>query len=247
MSTSYPSVCTTNKELEAFMREELKARSYPLHMEKTVHLAASLIEVGTSPRFLIYVDGEAKDITAFQERFLRHQPQVDPVLDGLASTLHSMFDFYPASFASSIINATFDFISGNCIERALEKQLPSPLSPQFPWFLRHSTDASVAYALMLFPNSRKADYVACFQALADMDFWISASNDLLSYHKESTAGETANYISIRGAVEARSPLKVASDIKQELLHSRKHVYMILTNKAGEGAPKAWRTWERGYM
>ncbi|KAG6906804.1 hypothetical protein DXG01_012032 [Tephrocybe rancida] len=48
MSTSYPSVCTTNEELEAYMHEELKARNYPIHMEKTVHLAASLVEVGTS-------------------------------------------------------------------------------------------------------------------------------------------------------------------------------------------------------
>ncbi|KAG6848544.1 hypothetical protein C0991_000460 [Blastosporella zonata] len=158
-----------------------------------------------------------------------------------------MFDLYPVFFANSIISATFDFISGSCLEPSVEKLESLPISTRFPWFLRDRTGVAVAYALMLFPNSRQVDYIACFQALADMDFWISASNDLLSYYKESVSGETANYISNRANVEHKCPVAVLKEVREEVLRSREHVYQILASTAGDDAVKIWRAWEHGYM
>ncbi|KAG6833265.1 hypothetical protein H0H87_009440 [Tephrocybe sp. NHM501043] len=233
-------------------------------MEKILHLAASLIElayhdctmsekknIALYNWYLIYIDDmSSRDITAyvaFHERFLRGLPQLDPVLDGLASVLHAMFDLYTVFFANSIISATFDFISGTCLEPSVEQLQSLPTSTRFPWFLRDRTGVAVAFALMLFPNSRKVDYVTCFQAMADMDFWISATNDLLSYYKERIAGETANYISNRANVEGKSPIVVAKDIGEELLRSREHIYHILAFTAGDEAVGIWRAWEHGYM
>ncbi|KAG6886247.1 hypothetical protein C0992_004535 [Termitomyces sp. T32_za158] len=258
------SPCATNFELEQFMRNEIEIHGLPAHLDKIVHLAASLIElayhdctfnekkqIALYNWCLIYIDDvSSKDITAyvaFQERFLRKQPQLDPVLDRLATVLYEMFDFYPTFFANSIINATFDFVSGTCIEPSVERLKLSSPSTRFPWFLRDRTGVAVAFALMLFPKSREVNYVACFQAMADMDFWISATNDLLSYYKESIAGETANYISNRAVAENKAPIRVVSDIQQELLHSRNHIYRTLKMTAGEKATNIWRTWELGYM
>ncbi|KAG6860529.1 hypothetical protein C0995_010100 [Termitomyces sp. Mi166 len=264
-STYYISPCPTNTDLEEFMQNEIEVHGLPAdHMNKTLHLAASLIElayhdctfdekkqIALYNWFLIYIDDvSSKDVTAyvaFEERFIRNLPQLDPVLDRLASVLRAMFDFYPVFFANSIISATFDFVSGTCIEPSVEKLQLSSASARFPWFLRDRTGVAVAFALMLFPKSRPVDYVTCFQAMADMDFWISATNDLLSYHKESIAGETANYISNRAVAEGNVPLKVVSDIQRELLHSRNHIYETLLKTAGEDAFKVWRTWEHGYM
>ncbi|KAG5734096.1 Trichodiene synthase, partial [Termitomyces sp. T112] len=218
-STYDSSPCATNEELEKFMRNEIEVHNLPAnHMNKILHLAASLIElayhdctfdekkqIALYNWYLIYIDDvSSKDIStyiAFQERFIRKLPQLDPVLDRLASVLHAMFDFYPVFFANSIISATFEFVSGTCIEPSVEKLELSSASTRFPWFLRDRTGVAVAFALMLFPKSRQVDYVTCFQVMADMDFWISATNDLLSYHKESIAGETANYISNRAVAE----------------------------------------------
>ncbi|KAG6895747.1 hypothetical protein C0992_012865 [Termitomyces sp. T32_za158] len=80
-----------------------------------------------------------------------------------------------------------------------------------------------------------------------MDFWITAVNDILSYHKESVAGETTNYISNRANVEAKAPLEVTSDIRKEVLRSRTSIYATLSHAAGEKAVEIWRTWEYGYM
>ncbi|KAG6868043.1 hypothetical protein C0993_008021, partial [Termitomyces sp. T159_Od127] len=68
-----------------------------------------------------------------------------------------------------------------------------------------------------------------------------------SYYKESIAGETANYISNRAVAEDKVPIQVMSDIRQELFHSRNHIYETLAMTAGEKATKIWRSWELGYM
>ncbi|KAG6824499.1 hypothetical protein H0H92_006698 [Tricholoma furcatifolium] len=254
------------------MRSEIKARGLNAqHMERILHLAASLIELGYHnctfeekkliaqfnwfgyspvPRIRVYNITAPKNVETyitFEERFLRNLPQLDPALQGLADVLRSMHDYYPVFFANSIINATFEFVAGTCLEPAFEKVDVSTTSTRFPWFLRDRTGVAVAFALMLFPNSQKVEYAACFSAMADMDYWISITNDLLSYYKESLAGETANYISNRASVEGVASLQVVADLQYELLESRNHIYKLLRNNAGEKAVKIWRVWEHGYV
>ncbi|KAG6835089.1 hypothetical protein H0H93_004980 [Arthromyces matolae] len=237
-SEDYPSICAVNEDLEASMKREMDSRHLPApEMNKT--LPASLVEVRSSSkisdskclesflnlptqvssinlRYLIYIDDTSPDDTtdyvAFEERFLRTMPQLNP----FASVLWAMFDFYPVPFANSLINGTFEYISGTCIEPAVKTLQLTGASFRFPWFLRARTGLGVGFALSLFPKSRQVDYVSCFQAMPDMEFWICASDDLLSYHKERLAGETANYISNRATVEARSALLITSDIRREL-------------------------------
>ncbi|KAH0578587.1 hypothetical protein H2248_003731 [Termitomyces sp. 'cryptogamus'] len=201
LSTDYPSLCATNEDLETCVQKKIEeAHGLPTGQANKIlplHLATSLVElayhqctfsekvnIALVNWYLIYIDNESpKDITpyiAFQKRFFQNLPQLDPLLDGLASCLHTMFDFYPVPFAASIINSIFDSIIGTCTEPSIEKMQLQGTSTLFPWFLRQRNGAGVAYALMLFPKSRQIDYVTCFQTLGDMDFWIAGINDLLS-------------------------------------------------------------------
>ncbi|KAH0578590.1 hypothetical protein H2248_003732 [Termitomyces sp. 'cryptogamus'] len=287
ISTDYPSLCATNEDLEVCVQKKIEeAHDLPTGQANQIlplHLATSLVElayhectfaekviIALVNWYLIYIDNESpKDITpyiAFQKRFLQNLPQLDPFLDGLASCLHTMFDFYPVPFAASIINSIFDSIIGTCTEPSIEKVQLQGTSTLFPWFLRQRNGAGVAYALMLFPKSRQIDYVTCFQTLGDMDFWIAGINDLLffrkysfklflseicialsRYHKESIAGETANYISTRAIIEGKVPLQIASDIRKELLHSRNHIYSTLATVGSAEAVRIWRAWEHGFI
>ncbi|KAG6836121.1 hypothetical protein H0H93_011153 [Arthromyces matolae] len=199
-SREHPSICPVNKDLETFMRREVDhIHGLPAeNLDRILHLSASLIElayhectlaekkhIALYNWYLIYLDdvsskGDITAYVAFEERFLQNLPQLDPVLDGLASVLRAMFDFYSVFYANSIISVTLDFISAICIEPTIEKLEISDMPPRFPWFLRDRTGVAVGYALLLFPKSREVDYVASFQAVADMNFWICASNDLLS-------------------------------------------------------------------
>ncbi|KAG6884458.1 hypothetical protein C0993_010931 [Termitomyces sp. T159_Od127] len=101
--------CATNNELEEFMQNEIEVHGLPAEvLNKILHLSASLIElayhgctfeekkqIALYNWFLIYIDDVSpKDITAyiaFQERFIRKLPQLDPVLDRLASLLHAIY------------------------------------------------------------------------------------------------------------------------------------------------------------
>ncbi|KAG6816092.1 hypothetical protein H0H87_008754 [Tephrocybe sp. NHM501043] len=65
------------------------------------------------------------------------------------------------------------------------------------------------------------------------------------YYKEAIAGETKNYISNRAFAEAKAPLQIASDIRVELVSSRKIIYEILASN--EDPVQIWRAFERGYM
>ncbi|KAG6889768.1 hypothetical protein C0995_014695 [Termitomyces sp. Mi166 len=267
ISSGYPSLCSTNEELESALRKEIEDFGFPSdHMSDTCHLAASLVElayhectfdekkqIAMYNWYMIYIDNRSRSVedltpyVAFEERFLGNLPQIDPVLNGLSSILRAMFKFYPVDFANSIISSSLVYITETCTEASLEKLELARISALFPYFLRHRTGASVAYGLMLFPNSRPIIYATCFPALPDIDFWIWGTNDVLSYYKESNQGETANYISIRAIAEGKAPLEVAADIRRELLQSRSHIYETLTNSAGKEAVKIWRAWEHGYM
>ncbi|KAG6874355.1 hypothetical protein C0993_000604, partial [Termitomyces sp. T159_Od127] len=204
--TDYPSLCDTNKELENLMQTRIEEfHGLPTGQANQVvplHLSASLIELAyhecslaeklniallncySKKRYLLYIDNESpKDVTPFipfQERFFKNLPQIDPFLDGLASCLHAMFDLYPALFASLIVDSILDYMVAICAEPLIKAQ-PQNGSTRFPTFLRERTGAGPAFAMMMFPNSlQPVNYVTCFQALADMDFWVTGANDLLS-------------------------------------------------------------------
>ena len=135
-------------------------------------------------RYIIYVDDMApRDPTTFsvfEQRFLSGQPQLNPVLDALARVLMDMWDFYGPICANSIIAATFEFITSTCIEPELERMPLIRGIQRFSWFFRARTGMGVPYALFAFPKSARLGPMEYIQAVPDMDFWIDASNDLVS-------------------------------------------------------------------
>lgn len=226
-------------------------------------------------RYLVYADDQVnttpEPFAAFESRFFRGMPQLDPALNALADVLRMMFNLYPTFYANSIVNAALQFINTLFVERELQlmgtaRFQSSPDPERFPWFLRHSSGVAIGYGLMIFPNSIPLEPIPCFKAQADIDFWISGTNDLLSYvtrsfltesmfpdqniryYKESMVDdETANYILNRAQVESKSPLDVMLVLKEELKKSRKTIYDTLGLSATPDAIKAWRHFERGYM
>jgi hypothetical protein len=138
-----------------------------------------------SCRYLIYIDDtsvENKDpATAFVYRYLRGQPQLDPVFDALADLLLSLFDTYDSPTANNIVTSLLAFLTANTVESQMHEDLVIPCGAiRFPWFLRDRSGAGIAYALFPYHKAlglASKDYMG---ALPDMNFWIYAVNDLLS-------------------------------------------------------------------
>jgi hypothetical protein len=273
-SPEYQHIHPTNKKLEAAMRAEMKARGINSpRLEKSVHLAASLIELafhgGTFEEkknialfnwYIIYIDdavlSDPQPFIAFQYRFMQGLPQLDPVLDAFSAVLHNLSASYPPLQANLILSAAFEFVSASCVEPQLARghrsaknsKLPTPTARQatrFPVFLRERTGLGVPGALMLFSPSQPVDFVDCFQALGDMSFCIAAVNDLLSFFKEQLAGETATYIHTRAEAEGRSPLRVFASLKNELCAASQNITQTLGED--QAAVEIWRMFEYGVV
>lgn len=134
---------------------------------------------------MIYIDDMcSKNVAAcsvFQERFLRGMPQLSPILDAAAEVLLRFFEQYNPPTANSILSAAFDFVNAACIEPKLETISFVPGAIRFPWYFRDRAGMAIVYALMLFPKSKGVDVSDYIQVLQEMNFWISATNDVLSW------------------------------------------------------------------
>jgi hypothetical protein len=126
------------------------------------------------------VSRDSTPCSQFEERFLRGQPQLDPVLDALSDVLLSMMKQYDSLCANTIIAAVFEFVTFCCIEPEVEALPLIRGAQRVPWFLRERTGVAAAFALMIFPKTRKINLLEYIQAMPDMNFWISVTNDLLS-------------------------------------------------------------------
>ncbi|KAG6831022.1 hypothetical protein H0H92_013210 [Tricholoma furcatifolium] len=275
-SSDYQHIDPTNRRLETAMLDEIRARNISSHrLEKTVHLAASLIElafygcsfeekltVALFNWYIIYIDdavlANARPCTEFQTRFIRGLPQLDPVLDAFADVLHTLLATYPPLQSNLILTAAFEFVTASCVEPRLtldHKIKPSKTSSvqvanptvasRFPYFLRERTGLGLPGALMLFSPSQPTDFVDCFQALGDMTFWIAAVNDLLSFYKEELAGETATYIHSRAAAEGCTAFSILASLKEELCSASRNIQQALA--ADPMAVETWRMFEYGVV
>ncbi|GLB40963.1 hypothetical protein LshimejAT787_0901780 [Lyophyllum shimeji] len=265
-SPRYQHIQPTNEKLEAAMRVEMRARNLrSTRLEKTVHLAASLIELAFNGCtleektnialfnwYIIYIDdavlADPEPFIQFQYRFMHWLPQLDPVLDAFSAVLRSLSASYPPLQANLILSAAFEFVSASCLEPQLalgERGAMSKEATRFPLFLRERTGLGVPGALMLFSPSQPVDFVDCFRALGDMSFWIAAVNDLLSFFKEELAGETATYIHTRAEAEGRAPLQVFAALKEELCAASRNITRTLS--ADPAAVEIWRIFEYGVV
>src|ERR1700733_15158257 len=125
----------------------------------------------------------SKDIatfSAFEQRFLRGLPQLDPVLTVFAEVIISLCDQYDTLVANIILTATFEFFNSNSMELTFESLPLIRDAGRYPWYLRDQSGVGKVYALMAFPKSMKIDITDYVQAVPDMNYWFSAVNDFLS-------------------------------------------------------------------
>ncbi|KAF8236723.1 terpenoid synthase [Tricholoma matsutake] len=258
-----PNISFTNQKLEEAMRAEMHERRIECpQLVKTLHLAASLIEVGYPECtfeekkaiamfnwLAIYVDDVTSKnvaiVAAFEQRFLRGLPQLDPVLTVFAEVIISLCDHYDTLVANVILTAILDFVNSSCMEPTIERLPLIQDAGRFPWYLRDQTGIGKGFALFMFTKSSKIVITDFIQAIPDLNYWISAVNDFLSFHKEELGGEEANYIHNRAYMEGKTAMQVLGDMGRELLDVRASILAVLAKSPR--SIEIWQNWERGYI
>ncbi|TFK66368.1 terpenoid synthase [Pluteus cervinus] len=146
---------------------------------------------------LVYIDDifqyNIEDIKCFNERFVRHEPQGDALLDFYAQ-LCMEFQQHFNPFASKIMLTTsMDFVTAQLLEYSMEEMQLSQNASQFATYARNLSGASAFYALAIFPRELPVqDYI---QALPEIVMYSDHVNDIFSFYKEEIAGEQVNHIS----------------------------------------------------
>ena len=134
---------------------------------------------------MVYIDDMvSKDptpVVAFQERFLRRQPQLDPVLDAAAEVFMRIYQYYDAYAANCIITSALEFLTFFSVEAKIQELPLVRKAYRFPWFLRERTGVAEGFAFLMFPKRLGVDIMEYIQAMPDMVIWIDLANDLLSY------------------------------------------------------------------
>ncbi|ETW80519.1 putative terpene cyclase [Heterobasidion irregulare TC 32-1] len=253
----------TNVQLEEAMYNEMKDLDICCdQLERTLHLAASFVEliyrdcnlaeklvIAKFNWYMIYVDDMvSKDLApavAFEERFLRRQLQLDPVLDAAAEVFMSIYEYYDAHAANCIITSALEFLTFSSVEVKIQELPLVREAHRFPWFLRERTGIGAGFAFFMFPKRLGVDIMEYIQVMPDMVVWIDLANDLLSFYKEEHAGESANYIHTRAFVEEKVPIQVLAEVANDLRSSTSSILATIAQRPK--AIRAWRFYQHGYV
>ncbi|KAJ0278845.1 hypothetical protein COL940_007061 [Colletotrichum noveboracense] len=180
----------------------------------------------------IYIDDDDAgndDLAGFQERFHRGEPQPSALLSRFAEVLHDMSKYYEPLVANFIVCSTLQFVNATLLERRGEFH-----------GLKHCKRQAAGPTM-------SATGVECPRRIPDMMTYINYANDILSFHKETLAGETDNYINTRAVCEQREPLAVLETVVAEAIEANSRVVGLLRTRSDPMYALKWDEFFNGYI
>ncbi|GBE82213.1 isoprenoid synthase domain-containing protein [Sparassis latifolia] len=158
--------------------------------------------------------------------------------------LRGIWNHYPRFAASAIVSSSLEFVNANILQNETNEMALSSEGAPFVEYRRMKDGAAETYAYFIWEKARFPDVRAYIQAIPDAIRYINHGNDILSFYKEQSSGETGTYIVDRAVSEGKSTLEVLHEVIQEGIAAMRRIRRIL----GEG--EAWEAWENfacGYI
>ncbi|TCD67997.1 terpene cyclase [Steccherinum ochraceum] len=183
-------------------------------------------------------------IRQFPSRLLEGSPQLHPVLVHLVDNLASMRHLFPIYSATTITADTIVFMNAEVqIRDGGEVDIRRDVSVGYVDYIRMKTGLGEAYAAFIWPQLLFPETKRYIQTLPHVAKFIALGNDLLSFYKESAAGETENYVSQYTASHGVSEGQALSDITDTLVDLDARIKLTL----GAGPERdAWESFLVGY-
>ncbi|TCD67996.1 terpene cyclase [Steccherinum ochraceum] len=184
-------------------------------------------------------------IRAFPTRLFDGSPQLHPVLVHFVDNLASMRHLFPIYSATAITADTIAFINAEMeIRDGGEVDIRRDISAGYVDYIRLKTGLGEAFAAFIWPRSVYPDTKRYIQTFPHVAKFISFGNDLLSFYKESAAGETENYVSQYAASHGLSEVRALAAITDTLVALDAQIKQIL----GVGPERdAWESFVVGYI
>ncbi|KAH8748092.1 squalene synthase [Diaporthe sp. PMI_573] len=197
-----------------------------------------------------YIDDDGnQDLAGFQARFLKREPQPSALLARFAESLQGMSTHFEPLVANFIVLSSLQFVNVTLLERRgeyLGLQHCKEAS-RWPDYIRDKSGISEAYAYFIFPRDHCPDIGAYMQGIPDMGTYINYTNDVLSFHKETLAGETDNYINTRAVCEQREPVAMLETVAAETVAANSRVVRLLNTRLDPMYARKWDEFFNGYI
>ncbi|KAG8907576.1 hypothetical protein FRB99_003500 [Tulasnella sp. 403] len=199
--------------------------------------------------FTFYADDHCEDdpepIGQFAFRFSTNQRQLNPILDRFASHLKKAFDLWPLIGANAIVSGTFDSMTAMYIEYTTKDMRIIPKAIRYPYYLRTKSGVGPPYSHFIFPKSFREGVNSYLQIIPELDYFINCTNDILSFYKESLAGETDNYVHLRAAATEKTPGQVLRELSSEVADTVQRITLIVSQDAELAS--IWQKFLHGYL
>ncbi|KAK9420885.1 putative Longiborneol synthase [Seiridium unicorne] len=193
--------------------------------------------------------GTVPDVELFQQRWMMGEKQPSIVLQAFADQLRLSYKLYHPLVANLIVVASFNLMTSTALvarEGIKNKTLcPSPGGQGFSWYIRERDGVGEGYAWFTFSKSQFPDLDVPIEAIDDMSRFIAFANDVLSFYKETLAGEVDNYISTKAAYSGGNYLTALKETAKDAIDCARRIESVL---AGKGEyERAWRLHATGYI
>ncbi|KAK6720728.1 Longiborneol synthase clm1 [Fusarium graminearum] len=193
--------------------------------------------------------GIIDDVQLFEQRFILGEEQPTVLLRAFADQLKLTYKLYHPLVANLILCSSLNLLtSTSLVARKGIKEKgdhPSKGGNYFAWYIRERDGVGEAYSWFTFPKRQFPNLDIPIEAIEDMTRFIAYLNDVLSFYKESLAGETHNYINHTAAYEGVDSDAALHKTAQDTIDCARRIESVL---AGKGEyEKAWRLHASGYL
>ncbi|KAI0333771.1 terpenoid synthase [Cubamyces sp. BRFM 1775] len=155
----------------------------------------------------------------FPRRFMTGEPQLDPILDRLVALVRCAHELWTDVGTDAIIIGTLEAISAFHLEFSTHDMVIKPGAVRYPDYLRLRSGIDPPFIAFVFMRGWRSTAESYLQLIPDMEYWIGAVNDVLSFYKEVKEQETTNYVHLRAAAERLPPLVILRKLADEIVET----------------------------
>lgn len=118
----------------------------------------------------------------FQQRFFRGEPQLNNLLQGIASLIEEAHVHFDPVIANLVQISVLKFLTSNLLEKhdGFQNMRITSAGKKFPYYYRDMSGMDQAYAMFCYPKALYPKVEYFLEAIPDMANFINLSNDVLS-------------------------------------------------------------------
>ncbi|KII90586.1 hypothetical protein PLICRDRAFT_538378 [Plicaturopsis crispa FD-325 SS-3] len=184
-------------------------------------------------------------MVGFNERFCAGLPQGDKVLDDFADALRRTPQYFGRLQGNMIVNSFLNFMVGCMLEHEMQGMPLSPSSAghNYAGWARSLCGGVESLAFAIFPPELLLQ--SYIQTISDIDIFLNAGNDILSFYKEELVGEEVNHVSLIAKSRNISKSEVLRMLEDQVVTA--HHNVVQTLAPHKEALDAYKRFSEGYV